>query len=270
MRGRRVRSDRGLTVVRALLLVGAVVLIGVLAYRQISRLMETRVPVWVTATALRAGQVVSQAHLKVLELPTPSGALALRSEIEGRTLAQDKPEGQPFYSRDLAPRPAAPRLSTTIPQGRVLATVRVGSMDLPIPELYAGDRLDIMLATSKGVEAIARNAQVMGTMNSRAGGQPAVDSGRILGVDISIPGANPPSAPEQSLVLALFPADVYPLAAAEATGQKMKIILHSDEAVRSGTLLDVRPPTPAPVRSAPARPTVELLLGGKVERIAVR
>lgn len=258
--------------VRALLLVGAIALIAVLGYRQIRRLAETKVPVIVSSHALNAGRQVARADLRPMEMSPPAGALASLADIEGRRLLKDKAPGEPFFVSDLAPKSAPPRLASTIPTGHVLATIRVGSMDLPIPELYAGDRLDVLLSTQKGIEFIARNAQVMGTLGG-GHGKPNGDSGKILGIDISLPGATAAADPNLALVLAISPGDVYPLTAAEATGKKMKIVLHSEEEVRSGNYLDVKPAAPAvrvAARAAAPPPPFELIMGSKVQKVDVK
>jgi hypothetical protein len=206
--------------------------------------------------------------MRLIQMSPPAGALVARADIEGRTLRQDKGDGEPFYAADLAPRQQAPSLSSTVPAGRLLATVRVGAMDLPVPELSAGDRVDILQARVEGVELIAADAQVMGTLRPR-NPAPAGDNGRILGIDLSIPNVNQTQSTngELALVLAVLPYDVYALTAAEASGRKMKLVLHSDQEVKSGKLINLRPmPQPA-VAPGPPAPSVEVLLGGKVERV---
>jgi Flp pilus assembly protein CpaB len=258
-------------------MVGVVAVIGVLAYRQIIRFTQTRVPVWVSAGALRAGHVVGRADLRQMEMTTvPARTLASRTDIEGRKLLANKLSGEPFVASDLAPRPTPTPLAETIPPGRLLATVAINAMDMPAAQLAAGDRVDIVLATPEGVHMVVKDAHVMGTL-TRPQARPAGDSGEILGVDISIPTAGSAAPAGMSLVLAVYPLDVYPLAAAEASGRKMKVVLQPAAAVRAGQLLDIRPPMPPPRRVAPApkpsRPPeparVELIVGGRVQQVAL-
>ena len=256
----RAKVERGQTVVRAVLLVAAVGLIGVLLYRQVSRMGGSRVAVWVSATDLRAGQNVSAGLMKQVQMLPPKGALVEHAAIEGRVLNVAKEAGQPFYVNDLAPRPVPPPLATTVPSGRLLATVKVAVLDLPTKELRTADRLDIIQAGPDGVRMIAHDAYMMGNLTTRP---PAGESNRIMGVDIAPPKADKPSAGAEALVLALFPKDVFPLAEAEASGGKLKIVLHSDAEVKANSLLD---PTPKKVagRSLPA---VEILKGTKREKV---
>jgi hypothetical protein len=204
----------------------------------------------------------------VVQIEPPAGAIVSRADIEGRKLIQDKPEGQPFFASDLGPAPPRPALAATVPLGRLLTTVRIGSMDIPVPELFAGDRLDLLQATPEGVRLVAGDAQVMGSLSNNARAQANADNGRILGIDISIPDLNARSDDSGlALVLAVLPADVYAITAAEASGKKMKVVLHSDQEVRSGKLINLRPIAPPPPAPGPPAPSVEVLLGGRIERV---
>lgn len=260
----RARTERGQTVVRAVLLVAAVALIGVLLYRQVSRLGGNRVPVWVAAVDLRPGQMVTPGLMKLTQAPPPKGALVEQQGIAGRQLKVAKAAGQPFYNADLEPRPVPPALATTIPVGRLMATVKVSALDLPTQELRNGDRLDIIQAGPEGVTMVAHDAFMMGNLSSQS---PAREGNRVMGVDLS-PPTDRPAAPAEALVLGVFPEDVFPLAAAEASGQKLKIVLHSDTEVKSGVLLTPDPPRPAP--PGEGLPAVEVIVGKTKETIYVR
>ena len=229
----RARVERGQTVVRAVLLVAGVGLIGVLLYRQLTRMTTDRVPVWVSATDLRAGQPVTAGLVKQVLLSPPKGALVEVGGIQGRILKVAKAAGQPFYPADLEPRPVPPALSTTIPAGRLLATVKVSALDLPTHELRTSDRLDIIQATPGAdapVKMVAHDAYMMGNLRTSSAG--SREKNTILGVDLTPPAsADGPVATAEALVLAVFPEDVFPLASAEASGQKLKIVLHSDTEV---------------------------------------
>lgn len=260
----RARVERGQTVVRAVLLVAAVALIGVLLYRQVSRLGGNRVPVWVAATDLRPGQMVTPGLMKLIQAPPPKGALVEQQGIAGRQLKVAKPAGQPFYNADLEPRPVPPPLASTIPVGRLMATVKVSALDLPTQELRAGDRLDIIQAGPGGVVMVAHDAYMMGNLSTQSA---AREANKIMGVDLAPPSAGPAAAAE-ALVLGVFPEDVFPLAAAEASGHKLKIVLHSDTEVKSGVLLTPDPPRPAP--PGEGLPAVEIITGKTKETIYVR
>jgi len=151
----------------------------------------------------------------------------------------------------------------------LLATLRYGSMDLPAKELMAGDRIDVLLATDDGVHVVAHDAYVMGLLHQRT--QSKGDSGVILGVDISIPGAPVERSEGSALVLGIYPEEVFSLAAAEATGKQLKLVLHADREVKAGEVIDLRPEPAAPPRPpAPEPPSVEVLMGTKSERVQVR
>jgi len=225
--------------------------------------------VWVASSPLVKGRMVATEDVKVTQVPPPEGVLVNRADIEGRTLLVDKPAGTPFYAKDLAPRPARPMLATTIPEGRLLATLRFDNMDLPAKELAEGDRLDVLLASTDGVHVVAHDAMMLGVLNRKA--SPAQgDSGRVMGVDISIPGSAPQQPGGSALVLGLYPEEVFSLAAAESTGKPLKLVLHADREVKAGEVIDLRPePAPKPL-PPPELPTVEVMLGSKTETVHVR
>lgn len=258
----RARVERGQTVVRAVLLVAAVLVIGVLLYRQLSRFTSERVPVWVTAADLKAGQVVTSGLMRRVEMAPPKGAFVDPNAVQGRTLKAAKLAGQPFYPADLEPRPVPPALATTIPAGRLLATVKVASMDMPTDSLRNGDRLDIIQAGPKGTLMVAHDAYMMGNLRAT----PAKSEGnRLLGVDLTPPDQTKQTGAAEALVLAVFPEDVFPLATAEASGSKMKIVLHSDIEVKSGILLTPDPPKPEP--PGEGLPAVEVIRGKTKETV---
>ena len=256
-------GDRGLTVVRALLLAAAVVLVVVLAYRQISRFTEARVPVWVSAAKLAKGHTVTAADLKTVRIPPPNGALVNRADIEGRALNADKPTDEPFYGPDLAPRPPEAQLTTTIPKDRLLATVGIKSLDLPAKQLMAGDRLDLLMADTDGVHVVAHDAYMLGLLTAKTTNGNG-DSGKILGVDISIPGSNTSPNDGSALVLGLYPNEVFNLAAAEATGKKLTMVLHGANEQPPITIL------PKVAARQRAEPPLELLMGTKSQMVHVK
>jgi hypothetical protein len=71
-------------------------------------------------------------------------------------------------------------------------------------------------------------------------------------------------------VLGLYPDEVFSLAAAEASGQQLKLVLHSDREVKAGEVLDIRPAPALPPPPAPSAPAVEVLLGSRSETVRAR
>jgi len=232
-------------------------------------LSEEKVPVWIAAGQLKKGTVIRPANLLLTRLSRPGGALVRRADIEGRTLLFDKADGAPFFPGDLEEPPPPPGVAQSIPAGRLLATVRIQSMDLPARELKAGDRLDILQATRDGVQLVARDAYVMGTMTPPAPAKKA-DSGNVLGVDISVPGSQPQQGGGPALVLAVLPQDVFGLTAAEANGPKMKLVLHGAGEVQNQAMIDLRPkPRPAARPTKPAT-HVQVMLGPRTEQVTFK
>lgn len=238
------RADRGLTLNRSLLLGMAVVVAALLAYRQYDRFTNPRVPVWVSASSLSKGQQVADTSLVQVQLPRPKGALVQRTDIAGRTLVTSKPAGQPFYPADFAPTATDSSLSNDVPQGRVLATIRISAFDLPAAQLGNGDRIDIFQSSGSSAVPVARDAQIMGRMGT----------------------------PASALVLAVRPEDVVSLTRAQGTRGALKMVLYAAADVRAG-----RQPNTLPVEAtkdsaeadAPTFP-VEVIHGTKTETVHVR
>src|ERR1700733_13729865 len=118
----RARVERGQTIVRAVLLVAAIGLVGVLLYRQADRFGGGRVPMWVAASELKPGETVRVDTMKLVQHAPAAGVLVDGPSIGGRKLKQAKREGEPFVVSALEPRPAPPPLAATVPNGRLLAT----------------------------------------------------------------------------------------------------------------------------------------------------
>lgn len=246
------------------MLAGAVLVVCVLVYRQVDQLTTTRVDVWVSAVPIKSGQTVVRGHLKQVAMPPPTGALVEPGAILGRRLLADKAVGEPFYLKQLEQPAPPPPLASTVPAGRLLASVRIDAMDLPVPALRIGDRLDIMQARPDGVLIVARDAYMMGTLADETP-PPQDDGGSIFsdltkGLGMGGQGG-PATAQAPALILALYPQDIFPLVAAEASGTKMKIILHSATEVASGKLLDVRPPSNSRAGGTARRDSIDILAG---------
>ena len=64
-----------------------------------------------------------------------------------------------------------------------------------------------------------------------------------------------------SLLLALRPEDVVPLARAQAAGARISLVLHGRSEVREGRLLEL---------PSPRRTQVELIAGGKRQNVALQ
>lgn len=260
------RIDGGVAVARVLLAVGAVALVLVLGYRQYERFRGPLVSVWVTATPLPARHVLSSADLIQQSIRVPVGALGNPADIVGRPLLVAKAKGEPLFPGDLDKAPATPGVSNTIPEGRVLATLPIRSLDLPTKALVRGDRIDVLQATRAGVRQVAHDAFVMGTLGNRAANK-SVPARTIMGVDVSVPGSKPAGGLEPALVLAIRPEDAFALTAAESGGPRMKLLLHGEAEVKKGELLSVVPPAkPAPPRQK--RPSgLELLIGSRQQSV---
>ena len=101
MNARIKRSDRGLTLLRALMLGGAIVLILVLGYRQFDRMIRDRVSVWVSVGPMTSGQVVDAPSLELVRVDAPRPAVP-PAPRPGTTAHAPAPNGRPSGKR---PRP---------------------------------------------------------------------------------------------------------------------------------------------------------------------
>ena len=122
-----------------------------------------------------------------------------------------------------------------------------------------------------GVRLVAQDAQVMGTLKPpHSKDDTASDSGTVLGVDLSIPGAsNSAKVTAPALVLALRPADVFMLTAAEAGGARLKLLLHAAAETPGVDAVDIRPKAPRPAPRI-VTASVQLLSGSKVETLSFK
>ena len=267
MNARIKRSDRGLTLLRALMLGGAIVLILVLGYRQFERMMRDRVSVWVSARPIASGQVVDGPSLELVRADAPRPGFLTREQLLGRKLLAAKKQGEPIYREDLEPVAPPPPVAQVIPAGRLLATVKINSMDLPTRELKYGDRIDILQATREGVRLVAQDAQVMGTLKApKAQDSDSSDSGKVLGVDLNVAPATSANSDAPALVLALRPSDVFMLTAAEASATRLKLLLHSATEKPGVDAVDIRPKSPRPAPRV-VTTSVELLAGARVQNL---
>lgn len=271
MNARIKRADRGLSLARALMLGGAIVLVVVLGYRQFTRMMDERVSVWVSTGPLQAGQGVSAASVSLVRVSSPRPGYLSREQFVGRKLIAAKAAGEPIYREDLEPIAPPPPVASTIPAGRLLATVKINAMDLPTRDLRYGDRIDILQATRDGVRLVAQDAQVMGTLKApKSPDSESSDSGKVLGVDLNIPGTGTPgAATSPALVLALRPADVFMLTAAESGGARLKLLLHAATETPGVDAIDIRPKAPRPAPRI-VTTSVQLLAGAKVETLSFK
>ena len=245
----------------------ALVLVAILGYRQFAR--ATAVPVWTAMTALGAGTRLGPDTLtqtRMRKKAIPPGVLTDRRAIEGKTLSKAKAPGHPFFAHDfaVAQRPPAAPLTASIPAGRVLTTLSIDPAAIPYPQLRYGDRLDIVavqgLAQGNG-QVVAHDAFMVGSL-APSPTKPPDPRKSALGMDLTPPKREAKGAGAKgfALILALHPLDVVPLAEAEGGNATLKLVLHGQSEVASGTLLTLEPPAPG---------VVELIAGADREQVTL-
>ncbi len=251
---------------KAAILLVAALLVAFLAFRQVHRLTAT--PMWVADAPLAPGTRISSGDLKLVresKSSLPEGVLLDRGEIEGQVIYRPKAAGRPFFPGDFTrpARPAPTPLATIVPEGRVLTTVKITQTSVPYPQLRMGDRLELVAVGRAGgagskAHVVASNVFLIGSL--APGSRPAAAAKSRLGASVS-----PPKQQKKgtgggglSLILALRPEDVLPVAEAQASEAPITVVLHGQNEVRKGELLDLRTAGPK---------VVELLVGGEREEV---
>ncbi len=244
------------------LLAVAVILVGLLVYRQVDRLSGPKRSVWVAKGNLAQGAVLGRddfVERSVRESKIPAGAVEDLSKVIGRRLARVKPAGAPLVATDFgAVNGDSGSIARLVPEGRVLMTLTVGARSLPLSELRRGDRLNLLAVSGRGDSgSVARDAYFVGWIRPQESG--GREKASIFGIDLAPPG-RPPSNDTVSLLLALLPEDVARVARAEAARYRINVVLHGRTEVQEGRLLEL---------PSPRRTQVELISGGKRQNVAL-
>jgi len=250
------------------LLALALLLVAVLGFRQIRRWVTPTQEVYVASSNLPAGATIGADNLtkkRIAESALPSGVLDARA-IAGRELSRAKQEGEPFTRDDFAGAVEAQALAIAemVPEGRVLATIRVPSGLVPYKNLKSGDRVDVVSITGERgtgfARVVAHDAYIVGTMYTKT---PRTEPQRT-GLAALVP---PPATGNGGrvnrtigLLLALDPEDALPLAQATAGRDAIQVVLHGRTEVARGELLEL------PERGAAG---VEFIAGASKKRLMV-
>lgn len=253
---RRGQGDTRRRLVQGGILLAAVLLVAVLAYRQIYRWSAT--PLWIAAGELAPGTEIGEQDLKLVYQrgDLPQGVLLDRSAIVGKTLYRPKTASHPFFAADLTPPPKPkvepPSLTTAIPEDRVLAALEVEKMNVPYKNLRRGDRLEI-LAVGRGTpdgpaaRVVAHDAFMIGTIAPSAPPPPPASQSR-LGQSLDPPKQQQKGSGQGlTLILGLHPGDALTLAEAQGTGATISVVLHGAREVERGELLRLEPEGPKEV-----------------------
>jgi Flp pilus assembly protein CpaB len=225
----------------------ALAILGILSYRQFTRIGLFTRPVVVAATTLIDGSILERQQLQLVRMSkaaAPEGAVGAIADAEGRQILASKQPGEPITINDLRYRAVRQQkdLADLVPQGRVLTTLAFSNLSLPASELTRGDRIDVLVAGGSQAEqrrarVVVRDAYFIGHLRRRNPSQGS-QADNILGVDLSPPTAQP-KRDEMALILALRPADVVPLAEIDGSGLHINLVLHGTDSVNSNSMLRV-------------------------------
>ena len=225
------KNNKGATTAALTLLITSGMLASALGIRQVNE--QDLVTAWVVNKNMSAGQVVSVHDIAQKDV-NPSNYTNMALSIQnprafiGKQLATNKMGEQPLFETDFM-QVKSQNLSEAIPAGRVLYTLKLTTLDIPLSRVHKGDRLDIVAKTNRLVRTVARDVQLIGI--SKGPGSKAQKNG----VMDSLAKKEPATSAGVSLVLAVLPKDVYSLAAID-TQDKVSIIVHSAYDIEQGRL----------------------------------
>ena len=217
------KNNKEATTAALTLLITSGMLASALGIRQVNE--QDLVTAWVVNKNMSAGQVVSVQDIAQKDV-NPSNYANMALSIQnprafiGKQLATNKMGEQSLFETDFM-QVKSQNLSEAIPAGRVLYTLKLTTLDIPLSRVHKGDRLDIVAKTNRLVRTVARDVQLIGI--SKGPGSKAQKNG----VMDSLAKKEPATSAGVSLVLAVLPKDVYSLAA---------IIVHSAYDIEQGRL----------------------------------
>ena len=210
-------------------------LASVLGVRQYDKLSTATA--WTISADMSAGQTITPELLKEqrIDQATISGTIQNPRQLMGKTLQVNKSAGSAVFARDLKPAEKK-SLSHAIPPGRVLYTLTHIQKGLPYGQLGDGDRFDVVVKGRGGVRTVARDVQLIGINH------PAAAKGTDNGLkNMLMPKDKKVHSPTGvSLVVAIRPADVYPLASISAA-DSVAMIFHSAYDMAQGTQHNIDP-----------------------------
>ncbi|HAD08438.1 MAG TPA: hypothetical protein DCF62_03055 [Porticoccaceae bacterium] len=229
---------KGSTAVAIILFLSSGVATSILGARQYERISTT--PAWVLNTALEKGSVITTRNLiqARIDKDTAQSSIQDPAKLIGKELALFKRSGDVVYQDDIM-TPVKRSLSHAIPEGRVLYTLQYIQGGTPLSQLNSGDRLDVVVRGQRSVRTVARDVQLIGIIRPERGEIEEKKQG-VLGLldprdkDAKAGGGAP------SLVMAIRPGDVFPLASI-GSNDKVSLVIHSAHDIAKGTRQSVDP-----------------------------
>ena len=212
-------------------------LASLLGVRQYERFNSQ--PTWVVNRDVAAGELITRTHLSQQQLAKSAsgGSLQNPHQLIGKQLVVHKKSGETFKPRDLT-QPRKTTLSQAIPEGRVLFTLRQPPSGIPYSQLHQGDRLDVVVRGRSGVRTVAHDVQIIGVLRPKNHSRSSQGKG-VMGLLTSNRDAAA-STDGASLVMAVSPVDVYPLASISER-ETVALVLHSAQDIANGKTQKVGP-----------------------------
>lgn len=231
------------------------VLASVLGLRQVEHF--TTEPGWVAKTHLPAGQLITPAFIREARIKGDLQSVTQPGQLIGKMLRVDKKSGEAFSYGDLA-TPKAKTLAQVVPVGRVLYTLKPAPHSVPVEQLRGGDRLDVLVKNRSGVHKVASDVRLIGVMRP-SNGKHSGDNVMSLLPQKKSATANGRNI--TSLVVAVHPHEVYPLASIGGADQ-VSLVLHGSHDLARGGPLAVKP--------KPTHREVEVVQGLKISKVKLR
>lgn len=229
----KTKKSKGVTTVGITLLMTSGLMASALGIRQLNS--QDTVPAWVLNKNIAAGHVISIADIKQHEMPEKTFKASPNSiqnprALVGKKVAIRKFKDELLFNSDfqMIQRQA---LSEAIPAGRVLYSLKLTELGIPLSRLHKGDRFDIVANSGRSVRTIARNVQLIGLSRSMT------VRNKSNNPKLANEYKNNTSSRAPSLVLAVQPQDVYSLAGISAS-DNVSVIVHSAFDVEQGKRQD--------------------------------
>lgn len=222
---------------------------SVLGVRQVERV--TTHEVLGIAGDWPAGASIEPAMIQKVRVDKQVAGVKDSAQLVGKRLASGKKHGEIFRRNDLT---APPRswLAQQVPEGKVLYTMKPQDGAIPHSQLRNGDLFDVLATGPEGVRTLARDVRLVGVMGGQTG-RPAPSGNFAL-------GSRPASAPEVSMVVAIAPEYVYPLASIRSR-DVVSIVLHGSSAAGGDSRIRIDP--------APTHRNIEIVAGLTKRQVAV-
>lgn len=250
------RKLNGSATAAVMVFVVSTALAGVLGVRQVERISNHLT--WVARVDLVAGTQISRDMLQQQRISNDIQSVSNPRQLVGKLLLRNKDSGEPFMRSDLQ-NPPQSRLAQRVPPGRVLYTLAPKKGAIPHTQLRSGDVFDVLASGPAGVRTVARDVRLMGTLTNKPSAMPEPSGPLAL---LGTPsGRKVGTATGPSLVVAVHPADVYPLASI-AMGEVISLVLHGAEMVENRERPSISP--------QPTHRQIEVFKGLKRKTVHVR